>query len=375
MIDYVEIRDASRSFFGIVDTAKSVIWHTIYYGVGDFEIYAQATEAHKQLLQTGNYVTRPNDVNVGIIEAINVTFDTTCGYMLTATGSFAKSLLDRRLIYNLSGTVNRPTVLSGSVEKAARKLVQNNAISCSFDSRRNISILGLAPLRNLTPIIVDADGDAAEKQVSYQNLLEYSDELLQEYGLGARILLSDNKTLLYDVYEGADRSTDNTDGNEPVVFSPEYDNITSSEYSKDTRPLKNAALIGGAGEGLARFYSLIPGTGSGLTRREVWVDASSINRTYKDDQDQEQTYTDAEYRAMLIAQGRQELAQHVTLEDFEGEINVLNTQWTLGEDYNLGDIVTLQDNFLGIYTHARIAELTECQDESGYTVQPVFANY
>ena len=98
--------------------------------------------------------------------------------MLTASGRFAKSLLDRRIIYNLNGTVNTPTILRGSVEKAARRLVFDNAVNCFFDPRRNIPILALGELKNLTPIIVDENGQAAEKQVSYQPLMEYTDEIL-----------------------------------------------------------------------------------------------------------------------------------------------------------------------------------------------------
>lgn len=44
MIEYVEVRSAStREIIGIIDNSKSIIWHDVYYGVGDFEIYAPCT--------------------------------------------------------------------------------------------------------------------------------------------------------------------------------------------------------------------------------------------------------------------------------------------------------------------------------------------
>ena len=49
MIDYVEIRNAETELMGIIDTAKSIIWRSVYYGVGDFEVYAQATQNTRQL--------------------------------------------------------------------------------------------------------------------------------------------------------------------------------------------------------------------------------------------------------------------------------------------------------------------------------------
>lgn len=371
-LDFVEILDVNKTPIGIVDTAKSIIWNAIYYGVGKFEIYAKATPIHMLLLVEGHYVTRNDTDDVGIIEQVHVTFTLKDGYMIVASGRFAKSILDRRLIYNLSGKTNTPTILSGKVEVAARKLVQDNAINCTFDTRRNIPNFALGQLKNFTPIIVDENGNAADKQVSYQNLLEYSDELLQEYGLAAKVTIDDTTgNFLYNVYSGVNRSTDNTDGNDPIVFSIEYDNLNSSDYMYDITALKNSALIGGEGEGLDRFYALLTSGKSGLNLREIFVDAASINKKYKDG-DTEKTYTDAQYTKLLNQQGRQVLSQQEVKETFNGEINVSFGIWQLNRDYSLGDIVTIQDNLLGVYSNQRIKETTERKDENGYAVAVVF---
>lgn len=372
-IEYIEILDITRTPIGVIDTAKSIIWNAIYYGVGKFEIYAQATPRHLLLLTEGNYVARNGTDDVGIIESVNITFDLKNGYMIVASGRFAKSILDRRLIYRLSGHTNKTTIISGKVEVAARKLVQANAINCSFDSRRNIPNFVLGQLKGFTQIIVDENGDAGEKQVSYQNLLKYTDELLQEYGLAAKVTINDsNKNLLYHVYSGADRSTDNTDNNDPIVFSVEYDNLNSSNYLYDITPLKNSVLIGGEGEGLDRFYALYTKNKSGMQLREIFVDASSMSKTYTDDEDVEHTYTDAQYTKILKQQGRQTVTQQIATETFNGDINVSFGMYQLNRDYSLGDIVTVQDNFLGVYSNQRITETTEVQDENGYTVAVVF---
>ena len=89
-IDYVEIRDEKTTLLGFVDTAKSIIWHRVYFGVGDFEIYVQASPEVVTLLQAGSLVTRPDDLEVGIIEKINISNNPQDGRMVTATGRFAK---------------------------------------------------------------------------------------------------------------------------------------------------------------------------------------------------------------------------------------------------------------------------------------------
>lgn len=367
----MEIRDAGTTdLLGIIDTAQSVIWHSKYYGVGDFEIYVQATPEIVALLQVGNFVTRPDDLEVGIIESIHIADDPKRGTMVTATGRFAKSLLERRLIYKLTGTVNTPTILRGNVETEVRRIVTENAISCPFDSKRNIPLLALGSLAGISLTIVDDDGDAAQKQVSYENLLEYTDALLEEYGLGSTVILDvDARKLLYVIYAGADRSVDNSNGSDPIIFSKEFDNLTSSSYEYSTAGEKNVALIGGAGEGLERFYSLIGSTQSGIKRRELFVDAASINRTYKDDNDVEQQYTDEEYTAMLNAAGKQQLAARTAMESFDGVLDVMNSPYQYNRDFALGDIVTEENHEIGKYANVRILEVLEAQDENGYSIE------
>ena len=369
-IDYVEIRAINTRLLGIVDTARSIIWHSVYFGVGDFEIYVEASPEVVALLQVGNLVTRPDDLEVGIIEKINIDNDPHDGRMITATGRFAKSILERRLIYNLSGNVNTPTILRGNVETEVRRIVAENAIACTFDPRRNIPELALGELAGLPQKIVSENGEAAQKQVSYQNLLTYTDELLQEYGLGSTVILDEDAgNLRYVIYAGIDRSWDNVAGNDPIIFSKDFDNLTSSSYAYDATTEKTIALIGGEGEGLERFYSLFGGAQMGLYRREVWVDASSINRTYKDDNDEEQTYSDDEYRAMLNAAGKQLLDASPATETFDGAVDIQNSRWQYNRDFALGDIITTQDDDIGKFVNVRLREVLEVQDENGYSIE------
>ena len=372
-IQYIEIRSASdRELIGIIDDAKSIIWHDVYYGVGDFEVYAPCTPESVSLLIVGNYVTRYGDDNIGIIEKVNITYSAQDGRMIIASGRFAKSLLDRRIIYTLSGHSVSPTILRGNVEGAVRKLVEQNAINCDFDTSRNIQELGLGIDAGIAKTIVDASGTAADKQVTHDNLLEYTDSLLEEYGIGAKCVLNDALKLAYTVYIGADRSADNSDGNEPVIFSQDFDNLISTTYSYDESLLKNTALIGGEGEGEARFHAIVKSSASGAARREVFVDASTSSRTYKDENGEEQTLTDAEYNAQLETVGLQAISGLAITETFDGEVDLMSGSFRYRDDFSLGDIVTIQDLEIGLYINARILEVTEVEDDSGYMISIVY---
>ena len=371
-IDYLEIYDPNCNLLGIVDTAESIIWRSVYFGVGDFEVYVQATQRNVDLLRIGNFVVRPSDDETCIIESISIEYDEQSGRMLTAAGRAAKSILERRLIYNLSGTVNTPTILQGNVENAVRKLVKENAIACPFDSRRNIPKLELGDWWDDPQIIVDENGQPAQRQVSYQNLLTYTDALLEEYGLASYVYLdSIDSVLRFGIYGGFDHSWDNPDGLNPVVFGKDYDNLTGSSYAYDTTQEKNVALIGGAGEDVERFYALLAGTQAGLDRRELWVDAASLNRTYKDESDVEHTYSDEEYATMLKAAGNQQLIATKAVESLDCPIDVQHSRFVYNQHFTIGNIVTVQDEELGKFINVRIREVLEVQDSNGYSIEIV----
>ena len=107
---------------------------------------------------------------------------------------------------------------------------------------------------------------------------------------------------------------------------------------------------------------------TGLDRREIFVDASSHSKTYKDDSDVDQTFTDDEYNEQLITLGRQNVAKQSISETFDGDIDLTNGSFAYGIDFGLGDIVTVQDVEIGLYINPRILEITEVQDEEGYQI-------
>jgi len=374
MIEYVEIRNANRELIGVVDNAESIIWESAYYSTGRFEIYVQATRQTVQMLEVGNYVTRPNDKNVGVIENLHITWTPQSGRMIIASGRFAKSLFDRRLIYNYKNYSVTPTVSSGLVEVAVRKLVNDNIISSS-DSLRNIPFIQLGALQGIQKRILSESGEPGRVQTSFGGLLEHTDSLLQEYSLGAYMSFDRNtKDLLYNVFEGKDRSLGNTAGNSPLIFSQDFDNLLSSDYKYQTPALKTTALIGGAGEGTERFFTTIGHYASGLSRREVFVDASSQSRTYKEEStneagevvEVETPYTDAEYAELLKAHGLKNIAQLQIVQTFDGAVDVMNSDKVYGTDYWIGDIVTIYDVHLSAYINTRILTATEVQDDNGY---------
>ena len=78
--------------------------------------------------------------------------------------------------------------------------------------------------------------------------------------------------------------------------------------------------------------------------------------------------TDSEYTAQLITIGAQELAKLPIMQTFAGEINLNSLTFKYKTNYNLGDIITVQDSETNLYINTRIIEITEVQDENGYKI-------
>lgn len=374
-IDYIEIRDGTtRKLKGIIDTAESIIWKTIYYGVGEFEIYVEASARNVELLKLGNFVTRNNDINCGIISNVEIKTGNDGGRMITASGKFAKAILSQRIIYKFVTTYSvTAQILRGNVAEACWKLIYDNCVN-SPTAARNFPKFGRGAINDLPYTIRDDDGQATQKQVTYNNLMEYTDKLLKDYGIGAYVWLDTfSDDLLYVMYEGEDRTAGNAKGNKPLIFSREYDNLQESEYINNNENYLTTAIIGGEGEGLARFVTRTGDNVAGYSRRETFVDDSSTSRTYKDDTDTDQTYTDADYSNVLIQDGKNALNSAKIIDKFSGALDLSESLLEYGKDYNIGDLVTIEDKTINRRGNVRITEITEVQDKDGYIIDAEYS--
>jgi len=83
---------------------------------------------------------------------------------------------------------------------------------------------------------------------------------------------------------------------------------------------------------------------SGLARRELWVDA----RDLQSDADPDNPLTAEEYAALLTARGRSKLAENQLVRSFSTVVRTYNPTYVYGEDFFLGDTITVTDERLGV---------------------------
>jgi hypothetical protein len=324
----------------VVDDYSSLIWAKRYYEIGAIDLQIEANEKNLEIFKKGNFITRDDDDGVFRIEAIELDTSAEQTDYLIIGAYECKKILSQRIVWNQINFI-------GTVENFIRRIIRDN-VTEPFMAERKIVNFALKPARGFTERI--------EAQTTYDYLDEKITELCIANGYGWRVTLEDG-IFYFDLYKGEDRSLDQSE-NPHVIFSPEYDNLSSSKYNFDSSEFKNTALVAGEGEGTDRKTRAI-GTASGIDRFEMLVE-SNVSSTGGDLVD---------YYQALVADGKSQLAERAATTTFEGEIDPMFYQYK--KDYNLGDIVTVQNEY-GIRMNARIVEIAETWDDEGYTIDPIF---
>lgn len=342
------VHDPSGVWVGIIENPTSAIWARRYQQPGDFELYFPATSEMLALLTDDCFITREDAPEVMIAEHIEIITNAEEGNYIRVTGRGAECLLDRRVIWE-------QTAISGRVDACIYRLIDENAINPT-DPNRALSLRMEPP--NVTTQTMRA-------QYTGKNLLEALQEICKAYGLGFRAVADQGETIIprLELLTGADRS-ESQEANSPVIFSAEYENLLSSNYVMDTTTHRNVALVAGEGEGRARKRAIYGGA-VGNARREVFVDA-------RDTSTNDGEISESEYLNQLAARGAEAIAQAPVVESFDGEIGTENT-FILDEDYSLGDITTVENEY-GIRKNTLVSAIVESWDDTGYLVIPTFEN-
>jgi hypothetical protein len=352
----IHVLDRDFNLVGVVDAYTSVIWRPAYYDIGDFELYLDATVENVNLLQPNYYVVRGQDISVDdegnttfkkvmIIKNHNISTDIEGGDYLTVTGRELKYILNSRIVWS-------QTNLTGNVAKAIETLVNNNAIAPGNAYR-------VIPNLELDESLIVSD--TIEKQLTGDKLDEAITEICMTYDIGYDVYIK-NKKLIFKLYKGVDRST----AVPRVVFSEDFENILSSEYTRSTEVYANTTLVGGEGEGSERIYTTVNNTNSGLDRYEVFTDARDISQN----KDSEDTIDINTYYKLLAERGLEKLSEHSIIEEITGEVQH-DVNYEYGVDYYLGDTVLIINKY-GMTKSVKVLSAIESDDENGTKLIPQF---
>lgn len=282
----IYLLDENFDALGTLEGFESLIWNDKYFECGDFEFHAPYA------LTDGAYIYDNVEEQTGVIEGIKKQ-----RMRHVYTGRMLKCLLANKVISKQETYTNKTPefIVKDLVKKYAGQDIQ---IEENQDR-----------------------GKVTTVQVWGDNLMEFTDNLLKNDELGARIDYDYiTGTLVYKVYEGPDNTDD-------APLSKEFENINDYLYNRDIKEYKNFAYVKSNDE--TPIIVTVDRT-NGEEKREIWLDGS-VSKTYYDDDGTEHTMTDAEYREALRKEGEKRLDDYAILETIEIEPNSELEKLQMGE--------------------------------------------
>ena len=371
--------DKNRQLVGIIDTAQSVQWLERYYEVGTFEVYVQVTDEILSIVNQSYFIARNDSKYVGVIEYIENEDNKENGNYLIIQGRMAESLIGRRI-------VRRITYQTNTLFDTCKNLLEQNILNPVLQEGETISPRKMDCLNGNTINELTYNPPITTQATYEDNLLEVLSELLKGYNSSLRLEMQEDNTFTIVLYTGADRSYDQTE-NPYVVFSKEYDNLLSSNYTFNSQEEYNALYVGGEdmdylAEGrYVEKYELIRNLEGNLVvvtdidRKELYVDAGDIKFRYADEWDEEEgqvlpAMTSTAYRRLLAKRAMSSVVN--PSEELTGAVDL--GMYVYGQDYFLGDIITIYNETLGAYTNKRLIGMDIVDDENGRTLDPTFEN-
>ena len=334
----------------IIDTAVSTIWVRRFYEAGEFELYIPASAEMLDFFTQSEEVmlTREDGTTAMIVEDVKLNTDAENGNYITISGRSSTALLERRI-------VNRQrTFTSTPAETVIRTLIDENVINPA-DAARTIALISLGTAKGYTPSI--------NKQITGKTLLETISGICKEQIWGFDMPFT-NGGFVFNLYQGLDRTYGQT-SRPRVVFSPQWESLSSSEYEHDRRTHFNSVYVAGEGEGLDRKIVHLtatenPSPNGSLLLKEKWLDSRQTSSNGGE-------ISSTTYNTLLMQQGFEFIKGNKDTQLFSGE--VIASRYKYGTDYGLGDKVQVENEY-GISGTAYVIEVTEVEDETGYNVYP-----
>lgn len=360
----ISILDSNFTAFLLIDDHIGINWSTRYNDTGDMELILPKTKEYGTLIDTDMYVSIPDSEYLMLITEIDKKSDPIEGGEITIKGFTLDKLLDRRVVHGST------TTFSGPIENVVFGLIRTNCIDTTANRKFPNFILVSNADPRLASIIIEA------KDYKGENLFDAVKNVCDSNGVGFKMGVDSNNQIYFMLYMGIDRSWGQSNV-PPIVFSPEYENLVSSNYVKNVADYKT--------------FSYVEYT---VTTKTIVVDPETEEETVEESKDTYETTTqiasasgygrrETTFKAedeniedpilaakTAIADAKEELISTNKKEAFDGELSE-DGQFTYGNDYNLGDIVQVIDED-GHEGTCRISEIVISEDSSGFFIVPTF---
>jgi len=354
-------------WMGQIDSVKSLVHRSSWHEIPNSEMVVSKTAQGVEELQVGRILVVNNQRDKAlIIEDINAVLD---DEFLSFTCIPLKGMLNYRIVHP-TDSANGGAWTQRRTSQVMTWIMYDNLIKQTRDtdryfwnSDRTKNMLQLA-------FLTREFGDTIDYKVDWDTGLmgDAITSVAKMYGvsttvpLGWNIYITENYDAFeFDVYFGKHKHIHQTTL-PPVVFSEEFGNIKNATYEYSIKDWRNVAYMTW-NDGTADQNTPVGNTTRGATisfnRKEIIISSSK------------------KVQNEVVSEGTSELNKRPHVESFTAEIiNNENTMSTYKEDWDLGDIVTVQSNNVLknnlITIDSQITEIEETYDSGEYTISATF---
>ncbi len=306
----IKILNSSLTYVGEIDNAESFPIRLIHGGRCSAVVKIGANKNNAEFLVKGNYFYAEDDCNhLFLITDQPKTYDEK-GETLLITAYDVMWVFAGRVTNTTPETL---TFTSQANETVIKNLI-NAALVSSANADRIISLIEIAEDQGRGSVVSPSfDQTMLDADIQVQLAID-------GMGLNGAVDLV-NKKWVVDVYEGADRSVGNTEGNPAIDFEIKYDNILSGEERDSNANVKNYGYVLGEDESGNRII-VEYGAVSGIERREFMADGGN-------ESDTTELRNIAKANMVSVEKG------------FQVNADALHGPFIYGIDFFLGDIVTV----------------------------------
>lgn len=338
----IRILSKELDLLGEVDNYLSFSILRKYHSYGEFQLVTNIKVQNADMLNVGNLVMLGNDkYKIGIIRHIEIKINEAGQEMLTVKGYSLSHFLAQRI--TIPPTGGAQYTIEGNTETIMKNFVKRNCLD----------IAGME-FPNLIISSNQNRGEHIKWSSRYKNLAEELEKISRITDIAFKIYPDfESKSYIFDVYNGRNFSA-SQNINPPVIFSSKFDNLESQEFVDSLLDFGNYAIVAGQGEGVNREIIMMGSESTGFDKSVIFVDARDLGEN-----------TD------LPARGAVKLKEHERIISFGAEV-LPTGPFEYEKDWDLGDIVTVQNKEWNVKIDTRITEVTEIYEAGGFRLSVVF---
>ena len=312
-----------------------------FFEVGEFEVYAPATQRNLKVLKNGNFVKIPKMRYIWVITSIEYTFTAGGSRMISAKGFECKWLLQNCIIHNSSLAL--PKTVSAAFVRLFERFFKTY-----YQTGYGVELINI-------------DTEISDPVATRGNLLEFLNKMTKTYGCGINAVYSVDQ-INFRLLQGQDRSA-------TIKFSQSRDNLLSFKYLSDATNIANTAFVVAKvnDKEYSTSFSYVPNE----PKKTIIIVESNQTNKYIDEVSDEITLDLTKpsdfslFSSWLQEEGKLALANHINKTKITSEIDLINSNYVFETDYQLGDIVEVKDEYFNITAKPRIVKYTIALESTG----------